>query len=68
MLSEISQSEKDNYHTVPLISDYISSSAEDNRGREGKLNGKKSERETNHETPDPEKLRVAEREVGGGWG
>jgi len=24
---------------------------EDHRGREGKLNGKKSERETNHERP-----------------
>ena len=27
----------------------ISNRAEDHRGREGKLNGKKSERETNHE-------------------
>ena len=28
----------------------IRNSAEDHRGREGKLNGKKSEREKNHET------------------
>ena len=44
--------------------------AEDHRGREGKLNGKKSEREKNHErllTPG-NKLRVVDREVGGGIG
>ena len=42
MLSEISQSEKDNYHMVSLMQN-IRNSAEDHRGREGKLNGKKSE-------------------------
>ena len=45
----------------------IRNSTEDHRGREGKLNGKKSERETNHErlwTPGNE-LRVTERGVGG---
>ena len=45
----------------------ICHSTEDHRGREGKLNGKKSERETNHErlwTPGT-KLRVTE---GRGWG
>ena len=48
----------------------IRNSAEDHRGGKGKLNGKKSDRETNHErllTPG-NKLRVAEREVGGGMG
>ena len=45
----------------------ISNSREDHRGREGKLNEKKSERETNHErlwNPGT-KLRVTE---GRGWG
>ena len=45
-------------------------SVEDHRGREGKLNGKKSERETNHErlwTPG-NKLRVAEGRGVRGWG
>ena len=40
----------------------IRDNTEDHRGREGKLNGKKSERKTNHErfwTPG-KKLRVAE--------
>ena len=39
---------------------------EDHRGREGKLNGKKSERETNHERllTIGNKLRVAGGEVG----
>ena len=48
----------------------IRNSTEDHRGREGKLNGKKSETETNHErllTPG-NKLRVVEREVGKGMG
>ena len=43
----------------------IRNSADDHRGRKGKLNGKKSEKETNHErlwTPGT-KLRVTE-----GWG
>ena len=48
----------------------IRNSAEDNRGGSGELKGKKSERETNHMrllTPG-NKLRVVEREVGGGMG
>ena len=48
----------------------IRNSTEDHRGREGKLNGKKSERETNHKrllTPG-NKLRVAEGRRMGGWG
>ena len=48
-LSEISQAEKDNFHMVSLYMWNIRNSAEDYRGREGKLNGKKSERETNNE-------------------
>ena len=47
----------------------IRNSAEDNRGREGKLNGKKSEKETNHDrlqTPE-NKLRVTEGRGVGGW-
>ena len=46
----------------------IRNRAKDPRGREGKLNGKKSERETNHERllTIGNKLRVARREVGGG--
>ena len=48
MLREIRQSEKDNYHTV-LLMWKRRNSAEDHRGREEKLNGKKSEREINHE-------------------
>ena len=49
---------------------YVRNSAEDHRGREGKLNGKKSERETNHERllTIGNKLRFAGGEVGGGWG
>ena len=45
-------------------------STEDHRGRGGKLNGKKSERETNHERllTAGNKLRVVDREVGGGIG
>ena len=45
----------------------IRNSTEDHRGREGKLNGKKSERETNHERlwTLGTKLRVTE---GRGWG
>ena len=48
----------------------ITNSAKDNRGREGKLNGKKSERETNHERllTLGNKLRVAERDMGEGMG
>ena len=43
----------------------IRNSSEDHRGRERKLNGKKSEREPKHERPlTPEnKLRVVEMEV-----
>ena len=39
------------------------------RGRKGKQDGKKSERETNHERllTLRDKLRVAGREVGGAW-
>ena len=48
MLSEISQSEKHNYHMVSLMWN-IRNSAEDHKGREGKLNGKSSEREKNYE-------------------
>ena len=46
----------------------IRNSTEDHRGKEGKLKGKKSERETNHETlwTLGNKLSVVEREVG--WG
>ena len=45
-------------------------SVEDHKGRDGKLNGKKSERETKHErlwTPG-NKLRVTEGRRAGGWG
>ena len=48
----------------------ITTCTEDHSGREGNLNGKKSERETNHErvwTPG-NKLKVEEREVGWGMG
>ena len=48
----------------------IRNTAEDNRGREEKLRGKKSEREKNYMrllTPG-NKLRVGEGEVGGGMG
>ena len=47
----------------------IRNSVKDDRGREGKLNGKKSERETNHErlwTPGT-KLRVTEGSRVGNW-
>ena len=45
----------------------IRNSAEDHRGREGKLNGKKSEREKNHERRLTlrNKLRIAGGEGGG---
>ena len=48
----------------------IRNSADDHRGRKGKLNGKKSEKETNNERllAPGNKLRVAERELGGGMG
>ena len=48
----------------------IRNRAEDHRGREGKTNGKKLEREKNHEKlwTLGNKLRVAEGEVGGVWG
>ena len=48
----------------------IRNSAEDHRRREGKLNGKKSETETNHERllTMGKKLRVASGEVGGEMG
>ena len=49
MLSEISQSEKDNYHDFTHMWN-IRNSAKDHRGREGKLNGKSSESETNHDS------------------
>ena len=48
MLREISQSEKNTYHMVSLMWN-IRNGPEDHRGREQKLNGKTSERETNHE-------------------
>ena len=49
---------------------YIRNSTEDRSEREGKLNGKKSERETIHERllTLGNKLRVAEGEVGDGDG
>ena len=45
-------------------------STEDHRGREGKLNGKSSEREKNHESllTIGNKLRIAGGVVGGGMG
>ena len=46
----------------------IRNSTEDHRGREGKWNGKKSERETNHERLMGKKLRVVGGEVFGGMG
>ena len=48
----------------------IRNNTEDHRGREGKLNGKKSERMTNHERllTKGNKLRVAGGVVGGGMG
>ena len=48
----------------------IRNRAEDHRVREGNLNGKSSERETNHERllTIGNKLRVAGGEVGGEWG
>ena len=48
MLRKISQSEKDNYHGFTHMWN-IRNSAEDHKVREGKLNGKSSEREKNHE-------------------
>ena len=47
----------------------IRNSTEDHRGREGKLNGKKSERETNHERlwTMGNKLRVTKGSRVGGW-
>ena len=67
MLSEISQAEKDNYRMVYTHLWNIRDSAEVHRGREGKLNGKKSERGTNHERlwTLGNKLRASERR---GWG
>ena len=48
----------------------IRNNTEDHREREGKLNGKKSERETNHDRllTLGNELRVVEGEVGGGKG
>lgn len=48
----------------------IRNRAEDHRGREEKLNGKKSERETNHEGlwTLGNKLKVSEGRGLGGWG
>ena len=48
----------------------IRNSVDDHRGREGKLNGKKPERETNHERLWilGNKLRVDRGAVGGGMG
>ena len=46
----------------------IRSSTADNRVKKGKLNGKKSERGTNHERLLILKPRVAGRQVCGGWG
>ena len=49
---------------------YIRNSTKDHKGREGKLNGKKSEREKNHERflTLGNKLRVEEGKVVGGMG
>ena len=72
MLSEISQSEKDNYHMVSLIIWFmlwnIRNSVEDHSRREGKRNGKKSERGTNDERlwTLGNKLRVTEGRWAGG--
>ena len=49
MLSEISQSEKQLPYDLTNMWN-LRNKTEDHRGREGKQNGKKSERETNHET------------------
>ena len=66
MLSEISQGERQLLYGFTSMWN-IRNSMEDHRGREGKLQGKKSERETSHErlwTPG-NKLRTTE---GGGVG
>ena len=46
MLSEVSQSEKDDYHMVSRTVWNIRNSAEDHRGREGRLNGHQRGRQT----------------------
>ena len=66
ILGEISQAEKElSYDFTHMLN--IRNRAEAHRGREGKLNGKKSERETNHERllTLGNKLRVAEGKVDG---
>ena len=69
MLSEISRERQLSYGFTHITISYgfthmwnIRNSMEDHRGREGKLNGKKSERETNHERlwTSGNKLRVKE--------
>ena len=69
MLNEISQAEKDSYHGFTHMWN-IRNSTQDHRRREGKLNGKKSERETSHERiwTLGNKLRVTEGMGVGGWG
>ena len=46
----------------------IRNNTEDHRGREGKLNGKKSERETNHESLRTSGTKQRVTEGGGGSG
>ena len=50
MLSEISQSEKDNFHMISLIQriSEFENKTEDHRGREGKMKQDKTKRETHH--------------------
>ena len=68
MLSKISQAEKNNYHITYVWN--IRNSMEDIRRRKGKMNEKKSERETNHESLFTlgSKQRAAGGEGVGGWG
>ena len=69
MLSEISQGERQLLNGLTSMWN-IRNSMEDHRGREGKLQGKKSERETSHERllTLGNKMRVAGGEGGGGMG
>ena len=70
MLSEISSSRERELSYNFTYMWNIKNSAEDHRGRGGKLNGKKSERETNRERLSTlgNKQRVLEREMGGRMG
>ena len=66
MLSEISQLEKDNYHMVSLVCG-IYELEQGTIGKEGKENGEKSDRKTNHETLNSGK-QTESCWRGGGWG